>query len=108
MTERGWTQKDVVAASGMRKDQVSVYARGLQMPRPEAMTRLASAFGVHEEALLPGIGRRRSGGAGHDVYILDAVPGAPDLMRIHLRRVLPARVALRIASLVSESGGGFG
>lgn len=102
MAGRGWTQKDLVAASGLRKDQVSVYVRGRQLPRADGMARLAVAFGIDETDLLPGIDRRRAGTAMRDEFRLERVAGTSDRMRIHLRRELPTRLALNIAAMLTD------
>ena len=102
MAERGWTQTDLVAASGLRKDQISVYVRGRQLPRADGMARLAAAFGIAEADLLPGIDRRRAEDGTRDEFRLESVAGAPDRVRIHLRRELPTRLALDIAAMLTD------
>jgi transcriptional regulator with XRE-family HTH domain len=102
MRERRWTQQDLVAASGLRKDQISVYVRGRQLPRAEGMARLAAAFGIEEAELLPGIDQRRAGAGIKDEFRLESVAGAPDRVRIHLRRELPTRLALDIATMLTD------
>lgn len=59
--EKGWTQADLVRAASkfldkgkvFRRDSVSLYMRGAQMPGPPRMKALCKALGVKQEDLVP-------------------------------------------------------
>ena len=98
---RGWSQSDLVRASGLGRPQVSVYVRGRQLPGEGAMAALAAALDLDPEDLLPGFGRRReTGGVAAGLFRLTAVDGHPERVMIEIRREVDTATALRIAEMI--------
>lgn len=55
MLKKGWTQAELARQSGVSRDGVSGYIRGLHMPTHEKVNDLAKALGVKPEELLPNV-----------------------------------------------------
>jgi transcriptional regulator with XRE-family HTH domain len=53
MIERGWHQSELARQSGIARDSVSTYIRGVSLPEPGNLVRLAKAFGMEPGDLLP-------------------------------------------------------
>jgi transcriptional regulator with XRE-family HTH domain len=59
--ERGWTQEDLSAKTGLAVVQISRIERGKREIRLTTLIRLLDAFDVPPDALLQGIARRSRG-----------------------------------------------
>lgn len=55
MLRKGWTQAELARQSGLPRDSVSTYIRGLVMPTGESLEKLAAALDVKSEHLLPNV-----------------------------------------------------
>jgi transcriptional regulator with XRE-family HTH domain len=53
MQERGWTQAELSRRSGLTRDSVSTYVRGLTYPTGKSVQALARAFNVPPETIMP-------------------------------------------------------
>src|SRR2546421_644291 len=53
MIERGWRQADLARHAGLPRNAISIYMRGVSLPTPENLKKLASAFDMKPEVLLP-------------------------------------------------------
>ena len=51
--DRGWRQVDLSRASGVRKDSISAYCRGVQYPTQRNLEDMATALGLEPDHLLP-------------------------------------------------------
>lgn len=55
MLQKGWKQSDLARHAGIARDSVSTYVRGLSIPEPLNLERLAKALGVSAHDLLPNV-----------------------------------------------------
>lgn len=55
MRAKGWQQSDLVRASGLSRDNISVYCRARSLPTPEKMAALARAFECSVDDLVPSL-----------------------------------------------------
>lgn len=53
MLRKGWTQSELARRADIKRDSVSTYVRGISLPGPVNLRRLATALGVSESELLP-------------------------------------------------------
>lgn len=53
MIAKGWTQSELSRQAGIARDSVSTYVRGVSLPEPLNLERLAKALGVTAVELLP-------------------------------------------------------
>lgn len=53
MIRKGWTQSELSRRADVKRDSVSTYVRGVSLPGPLNLKKLASALGVNETELLP-------------------------------------------------------
>lgn len=53
MMAKGWTQSELARQAGIARDSVSTYVRGVSMPEPLNLQKLAKALDVSATELLP-------------------------------------------------------
>src|SRR5690242_21640521 len=53
MLSKGWRQSELARRAGLPRDSVSTYIRGKVLPTAESVYKLAKAFGIPAEELLP-------------------------------------------------------
>lgn len=53
MIRKGWTQSELARQAGIARDSVSTYVRGVSLPEPLNLERLAKALDVSAVELLP-------------------------------------------------------
>ena len=53
LLRRGWKQADLARATGIPRDAVSRYIREMSLPEPSNLVKMADAFGMKPEDLLP-------------------------------------------------------
>jgi transcriptional regulator with XRE-family HTH domain len=53
MISKGWHQSELARRAGVARDSVSTYVRGVSLPDPGNLEKLASALGVDAVDLLP-------------------------------------------------------
>lgn len=53
MIRKGWNQSELARQAGIARDSVSTYVRGISLPEPLNLERLAKALGVSATELLP-------------------------------------------------------
>lgn len=53
MIQKGWHQSELARRAGVARDSVSTYVRGVSLPEPGNLDRLAKALGVDAVDLLP-------------------------------------------------------
>lgn len=53
MIAKGWNQSELARQAGITRDSVSTYVRGVSLPEPLNLSKLASALGVTTTELLP-------------------------------------------------------
>jgi transcriptional regulator with XRE-family HTH domain len=53
MNRKGWHQSELARKAGVARDSISTYIRGVSMPDPGNLQKLAEALGVSTDELLP-------------------------------------------------------
>lgn len=53
MVGRNWRQSDLARHADLPRNAISIYIRGVSLPTPENLKRLAAAFSMKPEELLP-------------------------------------------------------
>lgn len=53
MLAKNWRQSDLARAADLPRNAISIYIRGVSLPTPENLKRLAVAFGKKPEEILP-------------------------------------------------------
>lgn len=54
MLRKGWNQSELARRSGLQRNAISTYKRGLNYPTPSSLHSLAKALGMAPDDLLPG------------------------------------------------------
>lgn len=101
MVAKGWRQSDLAREADIGRESVSVYINGKHFPKPTNLRKIADAFGVAPEDLLPNID--------HDAIQKDLAsfemrvsPGDPGKSWVVLNRLMTTTAAARIAAIVAE------
>lgn len=53
MLSKGWNQSELARQAGIPRDSVSTYVRGISLPTPGNLIKVAQALGVDGDTLLP-------------------------------------------------------
>jgi transcriptional regulator with XRE-family HTH domain len=53
MLQKGWNQSELARQAGIPRDSISTYVRGLSLPTPSNLAKVAAALGEDAERLLP-------------------------------------------------------
>jgi transcriptional regulator with XRE-family HTH domain len=101
MMQKRWSQSDLARAAEMPRDAISTYVRGISLPSPRSLAKLATALGVAQDDLLPNY---VEAAIDHDNPSLDlkVSPNRPNeaWLRIDQRVSLPT--ALKITELLQN------
>lgn len=99
MLDRGWRQAELGRRAGLARNAISVYLRGDSLPNPESLAKLAKAFDMKSDDLLPN-------------YVESAIdrdnpelefrvsPADPKLAWIRINRSMPTSLAIKIMALI--------
>lgn len=90
MLDKGWRQADLARACGLPRNAISIYMRGVSLPTPGNLEKLAEAFGMKPETLLPN-------------YIESAIERDNPELEMRVSPGDPAKAWLRINRLVRTS-----
>lgn len=107
LTEKGWSQSDLARAATkhmpakkpFRRDNVSNYIRGLQVPTPVRMNAMCMALGVSQFDLVP-TGAVRSVDSNAPPLEMRPVDGGNVFLRIN--QIMSQDMALKILALISK------
>lgn len=81
------------------RDRISLYIRGLQMPEPKTLKRIAAVFNTTPTALSPALALPPPGRV---TPLLTLVSGRDDLATGYIHQPFPLKVALQLAAVVSD------
>lgn len=104
MLAKGWTQSELARQAEIGRDNISSYVRGLTLPGPGMVERIAKALGCSPDDLAPGAGpaSRMRGPALEDPPLeIRQVPGQSDVWVRMVRRV-SLEQATRILAILNE------
>ena len=114
MARKGLSQSDLARAiwgsvpdtrghdTARNRDRISQYARGLQMPEPKTLAKIADELGVTPADLNPALDR--PGDRKLEEPMLTMVGGRPDLALLTISRVMPMKDALDILAIIMRQG----
>ena len=102
MVKKGWSQSELSRATGVGRDSISNYIRGISLPNPRNLKRLADGLAVEMSDLYPNFSLSA---AGMDVPSIQtrALPGDPHFMYLEINCKLPTNVALEVQQLIIKN-----
>jgi transcriptional regulator with XRE-family HTH domain len=101
MLAKGWHQSQLAREADLPRDSVSVYIRGKSLPTPQSLQKLAEAFGMKPEELLP---NHVESAIDEDSPSLElrVSPNAPNMAWIRVNRLVSLPTALKIAEALQS------
>jgi transcriptional regulator with XRE-family HTH domain len=103
MLDKGWNQSELARASGLGRDAISTYIRGVSFPEPRNLHKLAAALGTEPEHLLPNaVVRAMESDTGPMLEIRQAA-GHPDKVWVRVNRMVSFDQAAEIFGVLKES-----
>ena len=102
MVSKGWTQSELSRATDVGRDSISNYIRGISLPNPRNLKKLADGLGVEMSDLYPNFSMSA---AGMDVPSIQtrALPGDTNFMYLEINCKLPTDVALEVQQLIIKN-----
>jgi transcriptional regulator with XRE-family HTH domain len=100
LADRRWTQGDLHRASGVSRDAISCYVRGVSFPDPPNLQRVASAFGLTSETLLPNIVESAARNDTMPPLEIRSIPGDPDNVWMRINQKISYDLAAKIMAMV--------
>lgn len=115
LLSKGWRQADLARrvwpgetktdARGYQvprgTDRISAYINDKAVPEPATLKRIAKAFGIEVDDLVPG-----ALASPHEKETpslsISVLPGAPDRCLLRVNKLLPLSVALQIAEIINK------
>jgi transcriptional regulator with XRE-family HTH domain len=95
---KSWNQSDLAKASGLGRDSVSTYIRGLTMPDAKNIKKLADALGVTPQDLTGGSAPERTSPA------LEITQSTAGKVFIRINQAVSFDQASRIMAILQEGG----
>ena len=102
MVERDWNQSDLGRAAGLPREQISAYMRGRSFPTNHSLARLAAAFNMTPETLLPTTRTLTNTKRTPAFEMRQESPGS-SLWTVYVYQTVRADQALRIANILAET-----
>lgn len=101
MRERNWNQSDLARAAGMGRDAVSTYVRGRSLPEPKSLKKLADAFRLEPQQLLPNAMMEAMDDELPALEIKQAV-GHPDKCWLRINQMVSMDKAMRVMQILND------
>lgn len=98
--QRDWNQSDLARAAGLTRDSVSSYLRGLVLPQPLSLDRLAKALGVTPDYLLPEVAVAAVD-LENPAFDLKVSASQPDQAWLRINRQVSFATAARISEMLA-------
>jgi transcriptional regulator with XRE-family HTH domain len=99
MAHKGMTQSDLGRASGLGRDLISHYMRGVRYPSPRNLRKLAVALGTQPGELDPEIGVPDEP---QFIAKIEQIDGDPARVLVHVRQVVTMRQALAVMEILHK------
>ena len=101
MIRKGWTQSELARRADVKRDSVSTYVRGLSLPGPLNLKRLAEALGVPEAELLP---NHIEAAIDEDVPSLELKISSADsrLAWLRVNRLVSTEAAMAVVKILND------
>lgn len=104
MLAKGWTQSELARQSGLPRDRISTYVRGVALPTPANVQALAKCLGVEAEALLPNH-TEQAIGDDNPSFDMKTSTAAPGKAWLRVNRLVSFSTAVKIAELLEQDMG---
>jgi transcriptional regulator with XRE-family HTH domain len=104
MRERDWSQSDLARHADVPRELISTYVRGVSLPEPRTLRKLANALNTKPETLLPAT----QGMTAQDeipAFAISEFAGHPGKVWLRINQMVPTSIALRIGALLQEGAG---
>lgn len=99
MTSKGWHQSELARRAGVKRDSISTYIRGANMPDSRNLEKIATAFGVQTKDLLP---NHVDAVISHEIPSMELIASAdPRVGRLRVNSLVSTATALKIIELLS-------
>lgn len=95
---KSWNQSDLAKATGLGRDSISTYIRGLTMPDPKNIKKLAEALGVAPQYLASGTSPERV------LQALEITQSTAGKVLIRINQAVTFEQASRIMAILQEGG----
>lgn len=97
---RGWSQSDLSRRADIPRDAISKYSRGINLPDPENLKKLADLFGVRPEELLPNVAEGAIAAEENPAFEMKVSTTSPTLAWVRVNRLVRTTTAVKIAELL--------
>ena len=103
MKAKGWYQSELARRAGVARDSVSTYMRGVSLPDPTNLEKLAKALGVETVELLP---NHVEAAIDNDVPSLEMKVSTsdPGLAWLRVNRLVSTATCFKIIELLGNDG----
>lgn len=102
MLSKGWNQSELARASGLGRDAVSTYIRGVSFPEPKNLHKLAKALDMEASALLPNAVVRAMDSDSAPMLEIRQAAGHPDKVWVRVNRMVSFDIAARIFDVLKD------
>lgn len=99
MREKNWNQSDLARAARIGRDAVSTYVRGRSFPEPKSLKKLADAFQLEPQQLLPNSVMEALDDELPALEIKQAI-GHPDKCWLRINQMVSMEQALAVAQIL--------
>lgn len=100
LLSKGWTQAELARKTGITPDGISNYIRGNILPTPVSLDKLAKAFGVPPEDILPNYIEGAIDTEVEPTFEMKSSSAEPNKTWIRVNRLVSFTTALKIAELL--------
>lgn len=99
MLANGWNQSQLAKRADLPRDSISTYIRGVTMPTPQSVKKLADVLNVEPHELMP---NHVESAIEHDEPAIEirASASAPGISWLRINRAVSTATALKIAMLL--------
>lgn len=101
LQDRDWNQSDLARASGLPREVVSTYVRGVSFPTPKSLRRMSDALGIAIDQLAPAA----TGMAAQDEipgFSVTQLAGHPGKAWLRINQVVPFSIAIKIGEMLEN------
>ena len=100
MISKGWNQSELARQAGVTRDAVSTYVRGVSLPEPSNLERLAKALGTEAGELLP---NHMETAIDNDVPSLELKVSSmdPRVAWLRINRLVSTATCMKVVELLS-------
>jgi transcriptional regulator with XRE-family HTH domain len=102
MRERNWNQSDLARSAKIGRDAISTYVRGRSWPEPKSLKKLADAFQMEPQQLLPNSLMEALDEELPALEIKQAV-GHPDKCWLRVNQMVTMEQALQVAQILQPT-----